>query len=139
MMGKRPYVAIWVVNANNRVIRVLGVLGNNPRYETDLTSFRNAVRTFDQTKIRSVTRASRPNGLYSVVWDGLDEKGQAMPQGTYTVWIEINREHGRHALAKAVVACDDQPHSIAIAATVESSASKAEYGPKPAPAVSVIP
>jgi len=139
MMGKRPYVAIWIEDSNSKVIRVLGVLGNNPRYMADLTTFRTVVRALDQTKIRSVTRASRPNGLYSVVWDGLDMNGKAMPKGTYSVVIEINREHGRHAMANAVVVCDDQPHSVDIAATVESSASKVEYGPKPAPVVSATP
>ena len=131
--GKRPYVAIWVENADHKVVRTLSVLGNSPRYLPELTTWWSAAGG-NLSTVRTVTRATRGNGLYAVVWDGLDAGGKPAPRGTYTIRVEINREHGRHVSANAVLACGDKPVTAELAATAESSASKVEFGPKPAPA-----
>jgi len=62
-----------------------------------------------------------------------------VPQGAYTLKVEINREHGRHTTSSIALTCDGQPHSFDLAATVESDASKVEYGPKPAPNAPATP
>ncbi|MEI6861900.1 MAG: DUF2271 domain-containing protein [Verrucomicrobiota bacterium] len=127
---KRAYVAIWIEDAEHKLVRTLAVLGDNSRYVTELSSWYQAIGRPDLRSIRAITRATRPNGLFTIAWDGLSDKGQPVPQGTYTVRIEINREHGRRALLTALLPCDEQPHTIDLAASVESEASKIEYGPK---------
>ncbi len=130
--GKRAYVAIWIENADHKLVRTLAVLGDNSRYVPELSAWFATVGRPDLRSIRSVTRATRPNGLFSIAWDGLADTGQPVPQGTYTVKIEINREHGRRALISALLSCDGEPHTVDLAASVESDASKIEYGPKAA-------
>ncbi len=131
---KRAYVAIWVEDAQHKLVRTVAVLGDNPRYVPELTAWYQAVGHPDLRNVRSITRATRANGLYTIAWDGLDNAGQPVPQGAYTIKVEINREHGRHTTGSAVVNCDTQPHSVDLSATAESDVSKVEYGPKPAPA-----
>jgi hypothetical protein len=131
--GTRAYVAIWVEDGAHKLVRTLSVLGSKDKYVGELTAWiQVAGRPGPQT--RSITRASRPNGLYTVVWDGLDDHGKPVPQGTYTIKVELNREHGRHATVSTTLACDDKPHTADLAASVESDASSISYGPKPTPA-----
>ena len=131
--GTRAYVAIWVEDADHKLVRTVSVLGSKDKYLGDLTTWvQIAGRPSPQS--RSVTRASRPNGLYSVVWDGLDDHGKPVPKGIYTIKVELNREHGRHATVSAILPCDDKPHTADLAASVESDASTISYGPKPEPA-----
>jgi thiamine biosynthesis lipoprotein ApbE len=126
--GYRPYVAFWVEDTDGRMVRTLCLLGDDTRFINHLTGWRNASR---DAYYVGVTRATRPNGLYTVVWDGLDDDDRPVPQGTYRVCVELVREQGRHTSTTATVVCDDQPHTVDLAATVESGASKVEFGPKP--------
>ncbi len=137
--GKRAYVAIWIEDAGHKLVRTLTVLGDNARYVPELSSWYQAIGRPDLRNIRNITRATRPNGLYTIAWDGLNDHGQPVPQGTYTVRIEINREHGSRAILSTPLTCDDQPHTVDLAASVESDASKIEYGPKAAGAPDALP
>jgi hypothetical protein len=83
----------------------------------------------DPKLVRSVTRATREAGKYTITWDGKDDKGTALPKGTYTLVVEINREHGRHVGEKIKVACQDKKVSTVMKATAESEESAVEYGP----------
>jgi thiamine biosynthesis lipoprotein ApbE len=130
---KRAYVAIWIEDAQHKLVRTLTVLGDNPRYVPELTAWYQAIGRADLRNVRSVTRATRANGLYTLTWDGLDNAGQPVAQGAYTLRVEINREHGRHTTSSTALTCDGQPHTFDLAATAESDASKVEYGPKLAP------
>jgi hypothetical protein len=132
----RPYAAFWIENADHELIRTLCVLGNDSRFNNHLTTWKRAGGYFVYAS--PVTRATRPQGLYSVVWDGRDDYNAPVPKGTYTVWVELVREEGRHTQTSATIVCDNEPHSVDLAATVESGASKIEYGPKPvAPPASI--
>ncbi len=130
--GKRAYVAVWIEDSNHKLVRTLTVLGDNSRYVTELTSWYQAVGRPDLRSIRSITRPSRPNGQFNLVWDGYDDKGSPLPQGDYTIKVEFNREHGRHAMVSTLLTCDAQPHTAELAASAESDVSKIEYGPRPA-------
>lgn len=125
----RPYVAFWIQDAEGYLVRTLGVLGNDSRFNSHLTGWRRAGGYFAYNS--PVTRATRPSGIYTLTWDGRDDYGLPLPKGTYTVWVELVREEGRHTQTSATIVCDDTPHSAELAATVESGVSKITYGPKP--------
>ncbi len=126
----RPYIAFWVENASHQMVRTLGVLGNDSRFVNHLTTWRRAGGA--AFALSFITRATRPNGVYSIAWDGRDDDGQPVPQGSYTICVELVREEGRHVTTTAVIACGDVPAMVELAATVESGLSKIEFGPKPA-------
>ncbi len=124
---KRPYVAVWVENADHKLVRTLTVWGNG-RYQTDLTKWWRAIDG-NRFSAGSVTRATRYPGAYTVTWDGRDSRGQAVPQGDYTIWVEINREHGHHVWETVTVKCGADAVSGELHETAESDAGPVEYGP----------
>ena len=126
--AKRPYVAIWIEDENDKVVRNLIIWGNQDRYIPELSAWWKA-NNGNERRIRSLTSATRAPGKYNVVWNGRDDEGRPVPQGEYHVYVEINREHGRHVREWASIVCQDQPQSATIAVTAESDESKVEYGP----------
>ncbi|MEI6861901.1 MAG: DUF2271 domain-containing protein [Verrucomicrobiota bacterium] len=128
--GYRPYIAFWIENSDHQMIRTLAVLGNDSRFVNHLTAWRRAGGV--NYALNAVTRATRPNGIYTIVWDGRDDYGRPMLQDTYTICVELVREEGRHVTATATIVCSSEPTEAVLAATVESGASKVIFGPKPA-------
>ena len=53
--------------------------------------------------ITTVSSATRMPGRYSLVWNGRDDRGRPVPQGTYVVNLETAREHGPYTLAQKTV------------------------------------
>jgi len=131
--AKRPYVAIWIVNDKNVVVRTVDVWGRQPKYMRELSYWMNDASQFRSPAL-SLTRATRAPGKYNVVWDGKDDKGVPVPQGKYTVVLEINREHGNHAKQTVALACAAQPVGGVLKATAESGESPVHYGPAEVPA-----
>ncbi len=132
--SKRPYVAIWIQDANEKIVRTVAIWGNRDRYISELSHWFAAVggdQSFDLFK--SISRATRAAGKYTVVWNGLDDQGKPLPKGDYTVCVELNRENGHHGMETADISCRDEHKSADLAATAESEASTIEYGPKPPP------
>ncbi len=126
--AKRPYVAVWVEDAERRLVRTLAVWGDGA-YLSDLTQWWRAV---GGTRISSasVTRATRYPGAYTLTWDGRDNRGQAVAQGDYTLFVEINREHGHHTWESATITCGDSATAAELRATAESDAGAVTYGPR---------
>lgn len=126
---RRPYVAVWIENDDGKPVRTLTVWGNAPKYLRDLYSWWKFA-SGDNTLIRSVTRATRGPGKYEVVWDGKDDKGKLMPQGTYTVKVEVHREHGKHLIQTGKVECGAESSKATLEKNAETEATEIEYRKK---------
>ena len=134
-VGKRPYIVIWVKDAQRKFVRTVCLFGNNSNYQSDLTTWYAASAPGgDDDFIHSVSRATRAPGTYPVVWDGTDDFGKPVPQGTYTITVEINREDGRHVSTNTSIVCEGVPHAAELTATVETGVSQVSYGPRVDPA-----
>ncbi len=48
-------------------------------------------------------KQSFPMGFHSIYWDGLNEKGKAIPVGLYFAVIEIETSQGKDKLSKPIV------------------------------------
>jgi thiamine biosynthesis lipoprotein len=118
---KRHGTAVWIEDAQGYRVRLLALWFDRDEmgYVRDLDDFWRDGWVLsgggaDYRPLRTVSRASRPVGRYSLVWDGRDEQGQAVPQGKYRVRIDINREHGpprgreRHTVASVEIDCGEQ-------------------------------
>jgi hypothetical protein len=128
---KRPYVAVWIEDANEKIVRTVTIWGTKDKYISELSYWWDAAGGDQAFSIyKSISRATRPAGKYTIAWDGLDDQGNALPKGDYTVCVELNREEGHHGMESAVVSCRDEQKSADLAATAESEASTIEYGPK---------
>jgi len=128
--GSRPYVAVWVQDSNTNLVRTITVWGSQWRWLQELNTWWKVGDKYTDAYAQSITRATRAPGNYVIAWDGLNDKKQPVPQGKYKIFLEINREHGRHVTESATIECGKEEQSAEIRATPESGASKVDYGPK---------
>jgi hypothetical protein len=124
---RRPYVAIWIENAEGKPVRTITVWGAKPRWLTTLSGWWKIARS-DGSLVKTVTRATRSPGKYSVVWDGKDDRGKSVSQGTYTVRIEVHREHGKHVFQTGKLNCGTEPAKLTLEKNAETEATLIEYG-----------
>jgi thiamine biosynthesis lipoprotein ApbE len=129
---RRPYVAVWVENAEAKPVRTITVWGNNPRWIKDLPQWWKFAKN-DDTLVKAVSRATRAPGKYSLVWDGKDDKGTRLPQGAYTVHVEVHREHGKLVRQTGKIVCGAEPAQITLAANAETGATLIDYAKKKVP------
>jgi hypothetical protein len=126
----RPYVAVWAEDASGKLVRNISVWAQKPKYLPELRTWWS--RNGGSRDVESMTQATRPPGRYRVAWDGLDDKGQAVPPGSYRITVETNREHGEYAKESGMLDCDGKPAKITLRGTDEFEEIAIEYGPRPA-------
>ncbi|MCW8331735.1 DUF2271 domain-containing protein [Photobacterium sp. SDRW27] len=93
-MYARPYVAVWIEDANRKPVRTVQLWVGKDEWLKDLRSWWRKVGRYDRGLVDAVTSATRPAGEYRFVWDGLDDGGKRVEQGEYTFYAEVVREHG---------------------------------------------
>lgn len=138
----RHYVGAWVENEAGRRIRLLALWAKpaDIGYVRDLDEFWRdawllAGEGTDTRRMLGFSRATRPPGEYSLTWDGLNDAGQPVPQGTYTIHIDVNREKGppnqreRHSHAALQLHCGAEPQSVKATDQPELQWVRAFYGP----------
>ena len=77
-----------------------------------------------------MTRATRGPGKYNLVWDGKDDKGQALPQSTYTIQVEVTREYGKHVSQTGKIACKADDAKTTLDKNAETDATLVDYAKK---------
>jgi FAD:protein FMN transferase len=108
---RRPYVAVWVEDKDGFPVKTLSLFlmaeNPGPRWHRDLRRWYSSdqVRLLvDPTKlIGTISKPTRNPGSYKVSWDGKDDHGKLLPDGTYTLYLEAAREHGTYQLMKHTV------------------------------------
>ncbi len=123
---RRPYTAIWIEDDKGKAVRTLAVWGNAPKYLKDLKDWWK-IGKGDNDLVKAVTRATRGPGKYDLVWDGKDDKGNALPQGTYTVRVEVHREFGEHLRQSGKIECKDKPTNVKLEKNAETAETVVEF------------
>ena len=98
---RRPYVAVWVRDEDNRPVRLISLWSEKPRYLNELRGWYHDYPVgmqYGGAISPSVSSATRPAGKYTLRWDGKDDKGNMVKPGKYTVMVEAVREHGGYDL-----------------------------------------
>ena len=126
---RRPYVAVWIEDAEGKPVRTISVWGNAPKYLRDLNSWWKFAKE-DTALIKAVTRATRNPGKYELVWDGKNDAGKAVGQGTYTVKVEVHREHGKHLTQTGKIDCAKDDAKATLEKNDETNATEIVYAPK---------
>ncbi|WP_210519469.1 DUF2271 domain-containing protein [Hymenobacter terricola] len=132
MRVHRPFVAVWVVDARKKPVRQVALWYNKPKYLDDMRFWYSTY--YDQfsagnSSISSTTSATRSPGKYTLKWDGKDDQGNLVSQGTYTLFIEVAREHGTHQLMKQDLNVKKQQH-FDLPANPEVAAASVDYRKK---------
>jgi thiamine biosynthesis lipoprotein ApbE len=125
----RPYVAIWVENEKSEPVRTLALWFNNYRWLPDLRRW--YTKHYEMTQkydfMTSVTSATRSAGQYTVKWDGLDQQGEPLKSGRFTIYIEVSREHGTYQLLKEDIELNKKPQKIELEGGVEVASAAIDY------------
>jgi thiamine biosynthesis lipoprotein len=102
--GRRPYLAVWIEDKDRFPVRTLALWYDKVRYLPELRAWYRADRLrsmAEGTQIATtVSSATRSAGKYTLQWDGKDNAGALVKNGTYTVCIEASREHGTYQVAR---------------------------------------
>jgi thiamine biosynthesis lipoprotein len=92
----RPYVAIWVTDAQQALRKNLLLLGEDQRWARENTRWWRQVGRQNPKLIDGTARPTRAPGEYRLAWDGLDEAGKRLPAGDYVLHVEAARQDGGH-------------------------------------------
>jgi hypothetical protein len=117
-----PYVAVWIEDANEALVRTVSLNYQQGRGERWLNDLRRWYSAYTQNaaalgadRVQEVTGPTRIPGVYSLVWDGLSEAKAAIPHGNYFVCIEAAVEKGSYQLLREPVQITGAPFSKAAA------------------------
>ncbi len=133
---RRPYVAIWLDNKDDKPVRNLilwvSLGGSGPdRWLPDLKRWyrgdKERRETDDLDLVFTAARATRAPGKYSVVWDGKDNHGKPLPPGEYTLNIETAREHGPYSIIRRPVTVADKPFAEELKGNAEIQSAAIAY------------
>lgn len=127
---RRPFVAVWIENNKKETVRTLALWYNKPRWLPDLKSWYH--KNYDlynspELSMASISSATRPPGAYDLKWDMKDDKGNPLPPGKYTVYIEAAREHGTYQLIKKEIDCRNKSQVIQLPGNTEIASASLEY------------
>ncbi|MBE7159435.1 MAG: DUF2271 domain-containing protein, partial [Rhodospirillales bacterium] len=128
---RRPYVAVWIEDADHFPVRTLALWTQNPRWLPDLKQWyrddqmRSMAEGTDVS--RTISSATRPPGRYSLKWDGRDNEGKPVKAGTYTVLVEAAREHGGYDLQRHEVNFNGEAQQMMLPGARELGATALDY------------
>ena len=129
--ARRPYVAVWIEDADHFPIRTLALWTEKPRWIPDLKQWYRDEQIRSMTEgndlSRTVSSATRPAGHYTLSWDGKDNEGKLVKAGTYTVCVEATREHGSYQVQRHTLELKSQPQQFAFPAGDELGSVTIEY------------
>lgn len=128
--SRRPFVAIWVENSNKETVRTVALWFNKPRWLPDLKEWfrKNKDRYQNGSQdVYSISSATRAPGSYTLKWDGKNDNGEYVKPDTYTVYIEVVREHGGYELLKQVVECKKKAQQFSLKGSIEMNSATVEY------------
>ncbi len=106
-----PYSAVWIEDSAGKLVRTIDLSmenGKGRKYLPDLKRWFSS----DQARIASggfdvaetISGPTRKPGTFKVAWDGRDEQGEFVKQGTYTVNVEAARERGPYLVITEQIA-----------------------------------
>lgn len=98
----RPYVAVWVEDAKGQPVKTLSlwVWDEGHKWLKDIRRWWRKAGREDMSFVDGIASATRPAGHYKIDWNLKDESGKSVTLGTYTVFIEVVREHGGRDLVR---------------------------------------
>ena len=123
-----PYVAVWVTDPAKKLVRSLLLLGDAPRWVEENHRYWRRYGRRQPAVIDTLALPTRMPGRYHLVWDGRNDVGEPVPQGTYILHVEASREHGGHSYASRELQLSDAPMEAIMSAQEEIGDVILHYG-----------
>jgi FAD:protein FMN transferase len=130
---RRPFVAIWIEDKDKTPVKNLLVWYNKPKWLRDMKAWYRANYSnfnVESQTINSISSATRPAGKYDIKWDGKNDKGEYVKEGTYTVNIEVVREHGTYQLITQDIKINNKASKFKLPANPEVASASLEIKKK---------
>ena len=89
----RHYLAIWVTDAEGKLVRTLKACAKPKRVPVCLRTWA-AVKDLDAISGATILTYAAPNNPVEVEWDGRDARGEVAPDGEYRIRVEFTE--GNH-------------------------------------------
>ena len=138
---RRPYVAIWVEDAEGKPVRTLALwvsMGGSGPFQW-LPDLKRWYKSEEERKLAekkdiffTISRPTRLPGKYKLIWDGKDNDGKQLGGGEYTIFIEAAREHGTYQSIRQQVSLSNKPFREDLKGNVEIRSASIEYRRKAA-------
>jgi FAD:protein FMN transferase len=130
-MAKRPFVIVWVEDTDHFQVKTIALWYHEDRYLPEMKAWYRSdrVRAMAEGRdiVRTVSSATRGPGKYSLKWDGKDNAGRTVKAGKYTVFLEVDREHGTYQLMKQEMDFSGIPTLVHFPANTEVAAASFDY------------
>lgn len=118
-----PYVAVWVENSKGQSARTLVLWREGSKWLKDIRRWWRKVGRKDADFVDGITSATRAAGHYQLNFDALDDKGEPLTSGRYTLRIEVVRENGSRAMIKQAFTLNGKAQQYTLSATSETAKS----------------
>ena len=130
----KPYVAVSIEDARGNPVRTISLWVDKNKGERWIAELHRWVRNERERQragggdlVQTVSSATRIAGVYSVTWNGRDDKGQPVEQGDYFVCIECNRQNGTYQLLRAPFTFGGAPFYAPVKGNYEIIGISVEY------------
>jgi FAD:protein FMN transferase len=93
---RSPYMAMWITDEKNTPVRTVLMVGRELDWQRDNFVWWgiNRARSKELVELRSLPTSV--SGRYPVYWAGMDDDGNQVPTGKYTLHLETSQERGKH-------------------------------------------
>ncbi|MDY7093021.1 MAG: DUF2271 domain-containing protein [Acidobacteriota bacterium] len=127
----RPYIAVWIETPERNVVRNLVLWYEEDTWLKDLRQWWRVYGRYEghdaeQKGVDGFSGATRRPNQYTVDWNGLDDRGAAVPAGRYVVRFEASREEGGRSYLELPIEVSEEGTVTAATPEVEADG---ELGP----------
>lgn len=93
---ERPYLAIWLTDKKNNVVRQLLLLGDSNRWAQENKRWWRNIGRKNDTMLDALAMPTRRPGDYHITWDGFNTNNQPVNENELILHMEASRENGGH-------------------------------------------
>ncbi|MGB1262501.1 MAG: DUF2271 domain-containing protein [Cognaticolwellia sp.] len=117
-----PYVAAWLENNEKKSVRTLLLWRKEPKWLKDIRRWWRNVGRKNAALVDAITSATHAAGTFPLSFKALDDQKKPLPQGDYTLYIEVVREKGGRALLKQAFTLNNQTQQFTLNESAETGA-----------------
>lgn len=115
-----PYVAAWIENSQKKSVRTLLLWRDDAKWLKDIRRWWRNVGRKDAELVDAITSATHSAGSFPLSFNLTDDQQKALPDGSYTLYIEVVREKGGRALLKQKFKLNNKTQQFTLNETPET-------------------
>ncbi len=113
----KPFVAVWLETPERKALATLAVWYDQDQWLKDLRQWWRKLGRKGGVHLDAVSGATRKPGVYTLVWQARDNKGQPLAPGDYLLNVEASREEGDRSYVRTAITLGEKQKT-----TIEPSA-----------------